>query len=144
MRLVQGEQADFAALQQIEEARGHQTLGRHIDQVKLATLDLPFDLHRVAPVQRGVEVGGIDADLTQGIDLIAHQRDQRRDDHRDTGPHQRRDLEAQRFAAAGRHQHHRVASGDHMVDDAGLLSPERVIAIDPTQGFQRRVAAFHG
>ena len=45
VRLVQGEQADFCALQQVQEARGHQTPGRHIDQVQFAALDLPFDLH---------------------------------------------------------------------------------------------------
>jgi hypothetical protein len=31
-----------------------------------------------------------------------------------------------------------------MVDDAGLLPPERIVAIDPAQGFQRRVAALYG
>ena len=56
------------------------------------------------------------AELAQGGDLIVHQRDQRRNDHRGAGTAQGRHLVAQALAAAGRHQHQRVAAGEHMVD----------------------------
>ena len=45
------------------------------------------------------------------VDLILHQRDQRRHDDADARPHERGDLVAERLAAAGRHQHERVAAG---------------------------------
>ena len=44
--------------------------------------------------------------------------------------HERGDLVAQRLAAAGRHQHERVAAGDDMLDDLLLAAPERGVAED--------------
>ena len=60
-----------------------------------------------------------------------HQRDERRDD--DGGAvllllaHDGRDLVAQAFAAAGGHEHQRVAAADHMLDDGLLRSTEMLI-----------------
>ena len=44
------------------------------------------------------------------------------------GAQQRRDLVAQRLAAAGGHQHQRVAAGDDMVDDLFLRAAEGGVA----------------
>ena len=40
------------------------------------------------------------------------------------------DLVAQALAAAGGHQHQRVAAGDHLVDDGGLRAAELLVAED--------------
>ena len=64
----------------------------------------------------------------QRRDLVLHQRDQRRHDDADAFAQQRRDLVAQRLAAAGRHQHQRVAAADDVLDDLGLLPAKRGIA----------------
>jgi hypothetical protein len=69
----------------------------------------------------------------QRVDLVLHQRDQRRDHDPDAVADQRRDLVAQRLAAAGRHQHQRVATADDVADDLLLATPERVVAEDPAQ-----------
>ncbi len=45
--------------------------------------------------------------------LIAHQRDERRNDEAEAGQQQRGQLVAQRFAAAGRQNEQRVARGEH-------------------------------
>ena len=54
----------------------------------------------------------------------------------DAGAHQRGDLVAQRLAAAGRHQHERVAAAADVLDDLGLLAAERVVAEDAVQCLQ--------
>ena len=45
-------------------------------------------------------------------------------------------LVAQRLAAAGRHEHQRVAAADDVIDDLLLLAAERVVAEDPAQRLQ--------
>ena len=56
------------------------------------------------------------AGLLERADLVVHQRDQRADDDRDAAAgavaHDRRHLVAQALAAAGGHQHQRVAAAD--------------------------------
>ena len=53
------------------------------------------------------------------------------------GADQRRDLVAQRLAAAGRHQHQGVAAGDDVVDDRLLVAAERVVAEDALEHLER-------
>ena len=65
---------------------------------------------------------GGDAELAQRRHLVVHQRDQRRHDHRGAGAAQRRHLVADALAAAGGHQHQRVAAGHHVVDHLLLLA----------------------
>ena len=64
---------------------------------------------QAAAVQQGsdvkIDMGGGDALLPHGRHLILHEGDERRDDHPQPFPAECRDLEAQRFAATGRHQH---------------------------------------
>ena len=78
------------------------------------------------------------ARLRERIDLILHQRDQRRDHDTGAGPQDCRDLIAQRLAAAGRHQHERVAAGDEVLDDGSLVAAKLLIAEDRTQDAQSR------
>ena len=54
-------------------------------------------------------------------------------------PDQRGDLVAQRLAAAGRHEHERVAAAGDVVDDLPLPAPERLVPEDPPQDLQRPV-----
>ena len=111
-----------------------QRSGRQVEQVQLAGEEGRLD-PRAAASRSCVELrkpartpsGG------QRVDLVLHQRDQRRDDHPDARPDQRRDLVAQRLAAAGRHQHQRVAAADDVVDDLLLLAAEGVVAEDPAE-----------
>ena len=133
VRFVDGEQGDLRRLEQLQAARRHQALGRDVDQVDLAGAHQPLDAHRLFERLGRVEEGGAHADFGQRVDLVLHQRDQRRDDHADAVAQQRRDLVAQRLAAAGRHQHQRVAAAGDVFDDVGLLAAEGRVAED---GFQ--------
>src|SRR6266851_4409800 len=133
MRLVDGEERDLGIRQQFEAARRHQPLGRDVDQIELALAHGALDGSRLAGAERRVERRGPHPCLAQRIDLILHQRDQRRNDDAEPGTDERRDLKAQRLAATGRHQHQRIAAGDDVSNDLFLLPAEAVIAEDLAQ-----------
>ncbi len=72
-------------------------------------------------LERRVVGGGADAGRPQRVDLVLHERDERRDDDAGARPDHGRQLVAQRLAAAGGHEHERVAAGHEMVDDLLLV-----------------------
>ena len=78
-----------------------------------------------------------DAEAPHLLDLVAHQRDQRRDDERQPAVEHRGQLVAERLAAAGRHDGEDVLAGEHRRDDLRLAGAETVVAED---GLQRRPA----
>ena len=133
VRLVDGEQRDGERIEQRQPAFGDQPLRRHVEQVELTGAGALLHRLRLAPVQAGVQERGAHARLAQRGHLVLHQRDQRRDHHADAGTQQRRDLVAQGFAAAGGHEHQRIAAGGHVFDDGGLLSAKGGIAEDVAQ-----------
>src|SRR5262249_7571350 len=107
----------------------------------LAGPELLLD-HVAGPrILRGVEEVGADPELAQRLHLVGHERDERRDDHSGARPDQRRDLVAQRLAAARRHEHERVTAGDDVADDLLLLAAEGALAERPVQDGRRAVRA---
>ena len=70
----------------------------------------------------------MDARCVQPLDLVLHQRDQRRDDERQPRQQQGRDLIAERLARAGWHDGQRVPSGQKGADDLLLPGAEGVVA----------------
>jgi hypothetical protein len=70
----------------------------------------------------------------QRAHLVMHQRNQRRDDHRNAFAQllarNRRYLEAQRLAAARRHEHQCVAALDHVLYGSLLMASKRGVAKD--------------
>ena len=114
MRLVDREQRELQARQPLQRAVAQQPLGRDVQQIELLLDQVARDAARLGGIEIGMQRAGGHAELAQRRHLVVHQRDQRRDDHRGAGPAQRRDLVADALAAAGRHQHQRVAAGDDM------------------------------
>ena len=125
----------------IEETRRHQALGRDIQQVDFAVAQRAFGGGRFGARQRRVQIGSAYADFLERGNLVLHQCDQRR--HDDTraearlSSHERRNLITQRFAAARRHQHERIAAGGHVFDDFALLPSESGIAKYFVEDFER-------
>ncbi len=117
----------------VEEPVGHEPLGRHVEQVELAGVQLRQHAARLGAVERRVVEGGAHAVGAQRVDLVFHQRDERRDDDADAGPQQRRDLVAERLAAAGGHEHEGVAAGDDVLDDLELVGAILAKAEDRVQ-----------
>ena len=106
--------------QAVHRAVAQQAFGRDVKQVELLFDQVAGDGAGLSRVEFGVQRAGTDADLAQRGHLVVHQRDQRRDDHGRAGAAQRRHLVADALAAAGRHQHQRVATG-HDVPYGGVL-----------------------
>ena len=132
VRLVDGEQGDAGragvlrrvrrqAVQALEEAVGHERLGGDVQQVELAGVQGAQHAARLVRLERRVVGGGADAGRPQRVDLVLHQRDERRDDDAGAGPDHGRQLVAERLAAAGGHEHEGVAAGDEVVDDLLLV-----------------------
>ena len=135
VRFVDGEEGNGDLGEAGKELFAHQPFRGDIKEVKLAAMELCQGLARFGGFEGRVVNGGADAVGLQGIDLILHQRDQRRDDDADAGPVQRRDLEAEGFAAAGRHEDKSILAGDQAVDDFFLIGAKGAVAEDALQGF---------
>ncbi len=124
VRLVDREQRDARAVDELEAACRQQPLGRDVEEVELAGRERALDRGGGARVERRIEERGAHAELLERGDLVVHQRDQRRDDHRAPVAQQRRHLVAEALAGAGRHQHQRVAAGRDVRDDRLLRVAE--------------------
>ena len=128
MRLVHRHHGNRHAACEIEEERRGQPLGRDIEQL---VFPASGEIQRVAHLlerQGAVDAGGRDAGLIQRADLILHQRDERRDDERQSGQRERRDLIADGLAGAGRHDAERVAPGKNGLHELVLSRTEAVVA----------------
>jgi len=141
MRLVDGEerQVPFVvqAVEQAQEARRVQPLGRRVEQGDGAGLQAKLHVLRFVEAQRGVQEGRVHPGFVQRAHLVVHQRDQGRDDDGHPAPlllaHDGRYLVAQRLAAARGHEHQCVAAADHVLDDVLLRAPELLVAEDIVQ-----------
>jgi hypothetical protein len=138
VRLVDGEECDLRAIQQIETARRGEAFGGHVEQVEFAGEQCAFGSAGGTGVERGVEKRRTHAELCQRGHLILHQGDQRRHHDARARPHQRRELVAQRLAAAGGHQHQRIAARHDVVDHGLLAVAERRVAEGLAQDIARR------
>ena len=145
VRFVDREERDADSRKQVKAARRGEPLGSDVQHVQFACEQSA--LHRAgrAGILRGVEECCAHPRKRQGRDLILHQCDQRRHHHAGAFAQQRRNLEAQGFSAAGRHQHERVTACNHVPDDFFLGPAEaRVsegLAQDPQ--YRQRRATGH-
>ena len=118
---------------ELERLAGQKALGGQVEQIELSGEVGALGRRALVVPLRRVEVPGAHPGRVQGVHLVVHQRDQRGDDDPGALPHQRRDLVAQGLAAAGGHEHHRVAAADHVVDHVGLEAAELVVPEDGAQ-----------
>ena len=139
VRLVDGEQRHRAAVEQPQGGLGPQPFGRQVEQVELAVQEGVLDPAALVGILGRVEEARPHAEHGQRVNLVLHERDQRRDDHAGAFADQRGDLVAQRLAAAGRHQRDRVAAGADVLDDLLLLATEGVVTEHAVQHLGRRV-----
>ena len=136
MRFVDREQADLGLFEQVEKAPGQQAFGGDIEHLEIAAEQALLDLALGHRVEARIEEGRLDAELVQGLDLVLHQRDQRRNDDRRAGSQQGRDLVAKRLAATGRHQHEGIAATADAFDHGLLVAAERGIAKNAVEQLQ--------
>jgi hypothetical protein len=130
VRLVDGDEREAArpARQLLEQvdAVALQRFGRRVDQVELAA-------------QRALQVAGVllrgraddhrgDAALAQRLDLVLHQRDERRHHHARRLGDERQQLVAHGLAAARRKHDERVLLAHGRLDHGALPWPQRRVA----------------
>ena len=125
--------ATLRLFEQALETRREQAFRRDVQQLELAGGEFALDLHRCRAIQAGIQERRGNPQFFQRRDLVLHQRDQRRHHHRAALAQQRRDLETQRLAAAGGHQHQRVATRHQRIDDGRLLAAKRGVAEDAVE-----------
>ena len=138
MRLVDRDDTERAALEQLRGLRPRQSFGSHVQKIELpcqiSILDLATFLRRLGRI----EVGRAHTTGPQRIDLVVHERDERTDHQPRALPDQRRHLVGDGLTATGRHEHDRVAPADHLLDDRRLVAPERVVSEYGPQRLDRR------
>ena len=126
--LVDGEKGEFGAGDGLQETRAAKALGGDVDELVLA------EHHRV---EAGGHLGGGEGRVEAGCGdvapferghLVRHQRDERRDDERRAGEHERRKLVAEGLAGTGGHHDDGVAPGEDLGDGLILAVPEVVVA----------------
>jgi hypothetical protein len=109
---------------------GHQALGGHVEQARVAGGGAPPGVDIVlARLGRVDAIGGY-AGEAQCLHLVLHERDKRRDDDRQAALHECGHLEAERLARAGRHDRQHVAAREQRVDHGQLARAEVVVAED--------------
>ncbi len=147
MRLVDRDQRQRDARDQIAEALARRPLGRDVEQFELAA---PQPLDRLGAIVVGRGQGRRpQPERLGGADLVVHQRDQRRDDEHRPLERQRRHLVAERLARAGRHHGERALAGhdavDHVfLDAAKVREAERVAKDLERRRHRTRKAAARG
>ena len=135
VRLINSKQRNLRLLQQAQRPFLDEPFRSQVQKIQSTRTQLGLHLVSFFRAQTRIEVGGFDPERFEGDNLVLHERDEGRDDHAGAGAHQRRNLIAQRFTAAGGHEDYRVAACAQVVDDLFLLAPKRRIAEDGIENF---------
>jgi hypothetical protein len=125
VRFIDRERAHVHAAEQRAERRRRQALGRDEEQAQRAVERTGFDRALLVRRGRAVQRRRGHAGRDERVDLVLHQRDERRDDDGQSVEEQRRRLEAERLSRAGGHDQERVAPGEHGVDGLPLQRAQR-------------------
>ena len=136
--LVDGEQIDRQCAEVAPEAFVAEAFGRDVDEFVFAGAQVAQAGHELGAFEGAVEGGGGDALFAEAVDLVLHQRDERRDHDGDAGEDHGRELVAQRFAGARGHDDHGVAPAGDRSDDLLLAFAEGVEAEVLFQGLLER------
>ncbi len=130
MGFVDGEAADRKALEVGDHVVTQQPFRGDIKKAQRCLSEAARDPAALVRFGRGIEGRGLDSELAKLRHLVAHQRDQRRDDQRQAFPDNRRELEEERLAAAGRHHCEHVVAVENRRQDLLLPRTEGGISID--------------
>ena len=143
MGLVDHQQGHAGVGHRPQEGAGAEALGGHVEQGQGAGAGAlehaPLGLLGHLRVQRR---GGDPGPLQPG-ELVGHQRDERRDHHRQPGRRRGGRLVAERLARAGGHHDQGVAPGEGGGDGAvlaGAQAPHAQAPEDGVEGLPRRAA----
>src|SRR5437588_231999 len=125
VRLVDREQRDLRLAELLQESLVVEALGRDVEQLQAAGAKAFGDGSHLVRVEARVEPRCVDAARREEVDLVLHQRDQRRDHDGHAVEQQRRQLIAEALPSTGRENGERGASGEQRLDDLLLARAER-------------------
>ena len=137
MRLVDREQGEPAAGEEVEEAQSLEPLGGHVDEVELALTHGALDAHRLLEAERRVEDGRAHPELTRAATWSCISAMSGETTDRQAVEAQGGNLVAERLAATGRHEDERVAAGQDVADHLLLQAAESGVAPDLAQHVER-------
>ena len=124
MGFVDREQGDARLAQEVERSFPRQPFRRHVKQFYAAGGDALISLRDLEFILARVQRRGGQPQRFERAQLIAHQRDQRRDHHHESDPQHRRQLIEQRLPRARGHHGQHVAPGQHRLQRLGLPGQE--------------------
>ena len=128
VRLVDGVERHLYLMQERHVVLLGERLGGEIEQFGLPGEHVGADLRHGGLVERRIEEmrdSRLSRECAHRVDLVLHQGDQRRDNDGDPVHQERRQLIAQRLAAARRHQHEGIIAFQHVADHRFLVPFER-------------------
>jgi hypothetical protein len=125
--LVDDEPRDRQFAEEPQELTGREPFGRHIQQPQAPGAGSAQHAVPAVGGQHRMQRAGPNSAAVQLVDLILHQRDERRDHERRARQHDRRQLIGERLARAGRHHGEHVVSAEDSLDD--LLLPVPVFPV---------------
>ena len=121
MGFVDGDEGGLPFFEIVEEAGEHEAFGRDVEEFERIVVQAAKAFFGFVGGEGGIEAGREDAAGGELIDLIFHQRDQRRNDDSQAVVEDGGKLEAERFAAAGGQEREGVAAGEDVGDDFLLV-----------------------
>jgi len=125
---INGKKADFQTFEQRLKTLRHQFFGADVEQFDISRQERILDIPSLFGGQSRVDKSRRDAVGAQPFHLVFHQRNKRTDDDGHAFERDGGDLLTNAFAAAGGHEHERVAFVIDGLNDVGLQRPERVVA----------------
>ena len=133
MRLVDHDPPDAQLGEPAHEARAAQPLGREKKQPVIARDGPPEALALLSCLHRRIDERGRHAAIRKAVDLVLHQRDERRDHHRQPALDDGRHPVADALAGASRRDRQHVAAAKHRLHHCRLSRPECIQAEDVPQ-----------
>ena len=143
MRFIDGKETDPCSLEHRFRIAERQPLGRNVQEPQAPICNRVENGGRFVAAVRRIESACRNSIGLQLCDLIAHQRDQRRDDDGQSVPQKRGQLIAKRLAAACRHDSEHVSPIEDRADNIILARPEIREPKGFSQAFLRRLQIAH-
>ena len=144
MGLVNRQQRHAPLGEQRQRAPLREPFGRDIEQLDATRSHTRAGPHVIRVILGRMQGRGGETRLRERAQLIAHQRDERRDDDDEPDPHRRRELIEQRLSRSRRHDGQHVAPREHRLDDLGLPGQKVRKAESLAQSAARVVEARRG
>ena len=144
MRLIDRDELDVHIADERLEFGSSKSLRRDIEELDLSALGALSHVALFSRCERAVQVSRGNAVGNQRVYLVFHERNQWRDDQCCSSHHERGQLETQRLAPAGRHEHETVLFIKNRANDVFLQWPKIIIPKVSFQKYANTRRSSHG